>query len=946
MSIRLSCALLVTMMLAGAGLASAGPATLSNTLIRVEFGPRGITSITDSALGASFGFSRDEFAIVLDKTRIDSASLPVPSRKIDRSRVTYTWTSGPYLIDLVYELRPGWRFVSKQIVVAAAPSDSYNIDEITVFRAALDRPVKEVYLQPAGRQNLGLGSYAAALRMDDTVGLLALAQNPFLDITHDGGSFSVSYAPDMEWKKEYGAFAADRGLLAPYRLTGRRFPATMLPEWRMGEPEDGTGMDEAESEAFMKAVRAFLLYQPERPLNLFVAWCVNDYQIDIATEAGRTEYKRILDSAAELGAEHVLFAPTNSDLGKREESVDDWNWENLLWLGLGQKIRRNEWDPRTGPMPATVQEMLDHAKSRDLQFLAYVYPILAFEHDPSWLVTRPNAPPGAKKYASLGYRSLQDWLIETLVAFHERTGISGYSFDHTFLAFDGPSRYAQWWGWRRVMEQLRLRIPDIVIDGRQAYHLYGPWIWLAGSFPHPTYSDEQPESFVPFPDLSFDRVSAARQRYTAYRFRNYDHAPNEIVPGFITHQTARNDDTGRMPQTQTEKGIMLDRFRPRDWDYLGWRYSLISSVATAGWNNVLNFIPARDIEEYENLSEEDKAWFRGWLDWTEKNKEYLRNTRTIMGQPAIGRADGTAAIRDGRGFVFLFNPNARRVNAQFRLDESIGLDRKGSYLLREIFPVEGRNIGKAGAGLWNDGDEVLIEMDGQSALVVEILPPPAERPIMFNLPGSASVSGGVLSISGVRGEVGTTQDLMVLLARNQDVASVRVNDRNVEFSQPAPGVVDATVTFDGTRFGKAQQVGAYDRSFTGGTFTGTFTVPQRVFDQLAAREEAWPIPWTPEDFRTPWLAPHRLLLYVQLAEPDHTWQPRLKIDGRVVELRKAYTAIRAAPRTFVGFYADLSLLSPDREYEVELELPELKPGQFQGLFFHNVEPDYTSTIRR
>ena len=80
-------------------------------------------------------------------------------------------------------------------------------------------------------------------------------------------------------------------------------------------------------------------------------------------------------------------------------------------------------------------------------------------------------------------------------------------------------------------------IPDIVIDGRQAYQNYGPWSWLAGSYPHPTSTDEQPESFISFPDLKLDRVSADRERYTAYRYRNYEFAPSEIVPGFITHQT-------------------------------------------------------------------------------------------------------------------------------------------------------------------------------------------------------------------------------------------------------------------------------------------------------------------------------------------------------------------------------------------------------------------------
>ncbi len=43
-------------------------------------------------------------------------------------------------------------------------------------------------------------------------------------------------------------------------------------------------------------------------------------------------------------------------------------------------------------------------------------------------------------------------------------------------------------------------------------------------------------------------------------------------------------------------------FRARDWDYLGWRYSLLSSIATGGWNNVLNMIPARDPDGRRHFS--------------------------------------------------------------------------------------------------------------------------------------------------------------------------------------------------------------------------------------------------------------------------------------------------------------------------------------------------------
>jgi len=692
-------------------------------------------------------------------------------------------------------------------------------------------------------------------------------------------------------------------------------------------------------------VRAFLLYKPARPLNIFVGWCVNDYQIDVAAAPGRAEYKRILDRAAELGAEYVLYAPANSDLSRREESVDDWSWEHVLWLGLGQKIRKGEWAPRSDDVPPSVQEMLDYAGAKGLKLVAYVYPVLPFSHDPEWLVSGKSPE---RRYASLGFRSLQDWLIETLVAFYRRTGIGGYSFDHTFLRFEGPSRYAQWWGWRRVMETLRQRLPGAVIDGRQAYQHYGPWSWLAGSYPHPTSDDEQPESFTPFPDLHFDRVSADRQRYTAYRYRNYDFAPSEIVPGFITHQTPRSDDTGNMPQTPTERGVMLDRFRPRDWDYLGWRYSLLSSIATAGWNNVLNMIPARDLEEHRHFAEEDKRWFRGWLQWTERNKELLRHTRTILGQPAVGKVDGTSAIVDDRGFLFLFNPNARALTAEITLDPTIGLSRPGRFLLRELYPREDRLIGKPAAGVWTHGDRVSIPMDGGAARVLEVQPAPAvlREPLLFNAPGAAALADGVLRLTGIRGETGTDETLLVLLPRARTVDAVRVNDRAREFSRAGEQAVTVAVGFEGTPFHRYQQVGAYDPSFSGGSVAGRVTVPRRVLDQLDARRKAWPIGWTAEDYRSTWLAPERLLLFVQIAEPDDRWEARLKIDGRPIELRKAYSAVRAARSTFVGFYADVSLLAPDREHTVELELPPLEPGQFQGLFFENVEPEYTGGIRR
>ncbi|MGE5360979.1 MAG: hypothetical protein ACM3NQ_18325 [Bacteroidales bacterium] len=755
-----------------------------------------------------------------------------------------------------------------------------------------------------------------------------------------------------------GPFVADRGLLAPVQLTGRRLPDRMVPEWVLAAPAPPAlpapstlpaqpGMDQAEIDAFTELVRAFLLVKPSKPVNVLVGWCLNDYQVDVATPEGRAEYKRIFEQASAVGADYVLYAPSNSDLSRREQSVDDWSWEHVLWLNLGQKIRANEWNPKTDPVPASVQEMLDAARAKNLKLLAYVYPVLPFAQNPAWLVPVKSDP--NRKRANLGFRLLQDFLINTLVAFHDRLGLGGYAFDHTFLNYEGTSRYAQWAGWRRVMEELRRRIPDIVIDGRQAYHLYGPWSWLAGSYPHPTFSDEQPESFVPFPDLHFDRVSADRERYTAYRYRNYEFAPSEIVPGFMTHQTTRGDDTGEMPEKKTDKGVMLLPFRARDWDSLGFRYSVLSSIAIAGLNNVIDMIPARDIEENRAFMQEgaaDRAWFRKWIDWTAANKELLRHTRTILGQPQLGNIDGTSAIVGDSGYVFLFNPNGRRLAVELPLDDVIGVPRERHFQLREVEPVEGRLIGKPGSGVWASGDRVPLTLDGGTALVLQLQPVrgPSTVPMLFNVPGTVTVENGVLNVVGARGEMGTEQDVQVLLPAGQSASGMRVNGESVEFSSAGP-LVTARVRFEGAPFRHYQQVGEYDPAFEGGRLTANFTVPDRVFTQLSVRHKSWPVSWTSEDYQATWLAPDRLLLFVQIAEPNPTWEARMWIDGRPVELRKAYSAIRTtAPRTFVGFYADITLVESDRRHLLELQLPQLRRGQFQGVFFENVETAYTGRL--
>jgi len=919
--------------------ASADEMVLDNGRVRAAFNDQGLVSLAGAKTGRTLSFSADPSSVTLDGAKVLIGALGPAEIEMTPAKVAYRYTRDPYTFDVIYELKPAWDFLTKQIIVTSARGRAFRVNEVRPLDTTFDRTVVE-------ELPLKGGAFGAICRFagPDAAGpawsVFLLLQNPFMAWARQGGAVTVSYAPDMDWSRDNGPFASDRLCLGLVELMGQRFPAKAVPEWTYVDDyrkllRDGPAIDLAESNALVDCVRSFLLYYPARSVRVHIPWCENDYQIDVGTPEGVEEYKRIVDRAAELGVNRLLYTPANSALSKLEDNADDWGWENVLWFGLGQKLRKGEWDPRRDEVPAGVKAMLDYAASKNVRLMAYAYPSLPFLQKPEW--TAWAGPNAAKSPADTGLRSFQDWWLDRLLAFMRTTGAAGYSFDHWWIALDkASSKYAQWYGARRVLEGLRREAFDAVVDGRQQYQNFGPWTWLGGSYPHPTLTDEQPESFNAFPDLHTDRVSADRQRFAAWTYRIERFAPPEIMPGFITHQSERTDDKGVMRR---------DRFRPKDWDLLGWKYSLLSSIGTAPFHHVVNFIPARDTEEFAALSEDDKAWFRKWLDWTDENARFLHAVRPIIGPPMAGRVDGTAAIVEDRGLVFLFNPNPGREEARFKLDASIGLAKGDQIMIKELYPEEGRLVGST-EGFWAYGAEVALTMRGREAMVFEVFPAPAEvtEPILFNVRGAATLSAGRLALADVTGEMGTKGPLVIRVPEKARVRTLTVNSVIHPFKADQ-GVVTATVRFAGKAFGQSQSAGEVPAGFAGGTYKTRINVPARVFTQLAERKKSWPVNYSDDDLRAPWLGAWRLLLHIPIFEGTDAMDVGLKINGLPVDVLKGYGSVYPhAPRSFLGHYADLSRIRPDAPVDLEVSLPALRPGQFQGLFFENVEPEFTKRI--
>ena len=331
----------------------------------------------------------------------------------------------------------------------------------------------------------------------------------------------------------------------------------------------------------------------------------------------------------------------------------------------------------------------------------------------------------------------------------------------------------------------------------------------------------------------------------------------------------------------------------RDFDLLGYKYSLLSSIGTAGLNHVLCMIPARDPSEFALFPEADKAWIRHWLQWTDTHNQTLARQMPIpnLPRPQVGAVDGTVAMGEGDelGFIFLFNPGMVPLNASLRVDESLGIANASvgaAWTVTEIHPRPHTT------DVWEHGEAVRVPV-----------PPSAARVLQLSKRSSAMDRAVV---RGIRFNARCRERHPPTVQQNAPIGPL-----------PPPGN-------------------------TGGAFDLPFTIASAVYDQLDARQQAYPIRWTAAERNATWLIPSRLLAYIFFARPVDHWPINASVDGLTIPVQRSYNSRGLArPRCFLGFYLDLSAanVTPDERHVLHLHLPRLSPGAFAGVFLDNVETE-------
>ena len=301
-------------------------------------------------------------------------------------------------------------------------------------------------------------------------------------------------------------------------------------------------------------------------------------------------------------------------------------------------------------------------------------------------------------------------------------------------------------------------------------------------------------------------------------------------------------------------------------------------------------VPARDPAEFEHFPEGDIAFIRNWLTWTDENMRKLQNTEWIPSLPApsAGNVDGTHAMLENEGFLFLYNPNPMELNATLSVDEAIGLDGKAGeqWDVTELFPHQGP------IGTWEFSESILVSVEGGSARVLELKkrPSPASRPRLQGLRAHShfEATSRQVVLQEAVGPSGSEAFATIYMPEEQGVQIV-VNGRVCEHAMPAGAEEDVKVKirFKGPRLtGNAPVVPLPSKDFAGGWYNGTFSIPEAYFQQLKALGTSYPIPWTTsatgcglphcvDDSKATWLVPTRLLMAPFIRQAELTPIPLL-----------------------------------------------------------------------
>jgi len=195
------------------------------------FDGRGLVSVRDRVINRTINFRHESCFVLADEHALDTGGLRPASVEKEASSLTYTYNENDVTLKAVYELKPGWRFVSKQLFLTHRDHETTRVKGVQVFRAQVVNPVAYEHRVDRGWKGIwaGLLRFVGTADTDPGYGAFFLLQNPFMKWSRYYQDVSLSYEPQMDWGSDYGPFASDRACIGIYPLSGTEYPARAVP---------------------------------------------------------------------------------------------------------------------------------------------------------------------------------------------------------------------------------------------------------------------------------------------------------------------------------------------------------------------------------------------------------------------------------------------------------------------------------------------------------------------------------------------------------------------------------------------------------------------------------------------------------------------------------------------------------------------------------------------
>ncbi len=234
------------------------------------------------------------------------------------------------------------------------------------------------------------------------------------------------------------------------------------------------------------------------------------------------------------------------------------------------------------------------------------------------------------------------------------------------------------------------------------------------------------------PDIHVGRLFADMQRLYFRR-----------ASSFLIPRSKLSNSVGLAPEAAFEAPYPGGEHYP--WylyhDCAGWRYALISALATAPRHR-FHALP-------QDLPEEDKAFAAKWLAWERKNLADRVFVDEILGEPGLSDVDGYSYATAQGAVIFLFNTSYDPQEVSLRLHLKHALE----FIVREIYPSEYNYLGP-NDGLFARDSEFTCLLGPKEARIVEVVrrSPAAgrrKRPEVFGAP--ARIGQDQLYVQGTPG---------------------------------------------------------------------------------------------------------------------------------------------------------------------------------------------------